>query len=145
MTLCCAVEMCQAQDEGSAQTDVDGSVGAPPRQTTGSVPAGSPSTASTGKRTREDEGKGSAEQGVESEQGGNEPAIIEKYIRFEKAVATMGLGRAWDMAPLVRVSELAVARRARLARLGDALRWEGGGAQCDNPVHSTSPRTRARV
>ena len=128
VTLCCAVEMCEAQDDGPVQTSVHGNVAAPREQATGSGAAASTgtSTASTGKRARGAQGKGSAEQGVESEQGGNrsESTIIEKYIGFETAVATMGLGRAWDMAPLIRVSELAAAERACLACLGDALGWE---------------------
>lgn len=135
MTLCCAVEMCEAQDDGPAKTIVDGSVAAPPEQPTCSVTAASTSastststsTASTGKRARGDEyeDRSSAEQGVESDQGGNgsESAIIEKYVGFEKAVAAMGLERAWDMAPLVRVSQLPFCRnRACLACLGNALR-----------------------
>lgn len=129
VTLCCAVEMCEARADGPAQTGVDGTVAAPPPQATGSVAAANSSTASTGKRTRGDEDNGSAEQGVESEQGGNgsERAVIEKYIGFGKAVSTMGLGRAWDIAPLIRVSELVFARHARLAYLGNALYWRGRG------------------
>ena len=123
VTLCCAVEMCDAREGGAAPTrptSKDGSVGAaaPPAQAAGSVAIAS--AASAGKRARKnkDEDEGNAEQGVGSEQGGengSESAIIEKYIGFEKAVATMGLGRAWEIAPLVRVSVLVC--QARLSCL----------------------------
>eukprot|EP00904_Undaria_pinnatifida_P010376 jgi/Undpi1/6469/HiC_scaffold_20.g08948.m1 len=116
VTLCCAVEMCDAREGGAAltrPTSKDGSVSAaaPPAQAAGSVAIAS--AASAGKRARrnKDEDEGNAEQGVGSEQGGengSESAIIEKYIGFEKAVATMGLRRAWEIAPLVRGEELMV-------------------------------------
>lgn len=35
-------------------------------------------------------------------------SVIDKYERFRKAVASMGLERAWDMAPLLRVSGCAI-------------------------------------
>lgn len=49
---------------------------------------------------------GGANTDVKFQEGGKERSVMDKYMGFRKAVATMGLERAWDMAPLVRVSKI---------------------------------------
>lgn len=48
-----------------------------------------------------------ATKGAELRGGGVERAVFGKYARLREAVARMGLERAWDMTPLLRVSEVA--------------------------------------
>lgn len=51
---------------------------------------------------------GGANTDAEFWEGGKERSVMDKYGAFRKAVASMGLERAWDMAPLARVSEVLV-------------------------------------
>lgn len=62
---------------------------------------------SVGKGPQAD-GDGGANIDAEFREGGKEQSVIDKYTGFRKAVASMGLERAWDMAPLVRVSEVSI-------------------------------------
>lgn len=51
---------------------------------------------------------GGATNNAELQHGNKERSVIDKYDMLRKAVARMGLERAWDMAPLLRVSEVAM-------------------------------------
>lgn len=91
--LSCAVEMCEL----------------PP------APQGADATGATVAGTVEDEPQaggddGDANKDAELQGGGAERAVVDKYSRLREAVAGMGLERAWDMTPLLRVSEPSMPR-----------------------------------
>lgn len=58
---------------------------------------------------------------AELRDGGAERSVMEKYARLRETVARMGLERAWEMTPLLRVSEVAV----RLDYIYDELSMRG--------------------
>ncbi|CAM9641777.1 unnamed protein product [Ectocarpus fasciculatus] len=122
--LCCAVEMCELQQQAppsptpptppppattttTAATTTTGATSACPGDhleqavdvaaATSSSSAGSGPPPGEGKRGEEDE---------PFREGGKERAVIDKYAGLREAVASMDLERAWDMVPLARGNEL---------------------------------------
>lgn len=110
MDLCCAVEICESQEQRPRRKGADAGVAVCQERAEGNRKVG---TASGDKRSRVD--GYSEDPKLDSEMvdfGHEEEAVIEKYAGFAKAVATMGLGRAWEMAPLLRVSGCKARARA---------------------------------
>lgn len=104
--LCCAEDICDIQQPR------------PLLSSTRPPPTGADATAASAARHQEqatlDDGAltssadgdiGVANVDAEWLEGGKERPVMAKYARFREAVASMGLERAWDMAPLIRVSE----------------------------------------
>eukprot|EP00752_Nemacystus_decipiens_P004071 g3726.t1 len=90
--LSCAVEMCGLP---------------PPPQ--GADATGATAVAESGRNTPQACGDSSgANKGEDLRDGSADQAVIEKYSRLRKAVARMGLERAWDITPLLRGNELMV-------------------------------------
>lgn len=98
--LCCAVEMSASRNEHGRQGH-SGAVAAPCPER--AEDDDSSKAWSGEKRTREE--SDGAEGMTDRGEGGEDSVIINKYVGFAKAVRSMGLGRAWSIAPLVRVSE----------------------------------------
>ncbi|CBN74516.1 conserved unknown protein [Ectocarpus siliculosus] len=111
--LCCAVEMCEPQQQAPPSP----SPPPPPtttKTTTGTIfacPADHLEQTVEAAAVTSSAGSGPppAAGGEEDEpfrEGGKERAVIYKYAGLRKAVAGMGLERAWDMVPLARGNEL---------------------------------------
>lgn len=66
-----------------------------------------PRQGSAGDESQADD-SGDADKDAGMWDGGGERAVIEKYASLRKTVARMGLERAWDMTPLLRVSEVVI-------------------------------------
>ncbi|CAN0024767.1 unnamed protein product, partial [Hapterophycus canaliculatus] len=110
--LCCAMEMCDLEEEERGQEH-----GSPPRLPPSLARA--VTTSATGHRNQAAVGgvapstpagiggpvagsNGDANRHENFREGGRARSIIEKYMGLRKAVARMGLERAWEMAPLLR-------------------------------------------
>ncbi|CAB1113427.1 unnamed protein product [Ectocarpus sp. CCAP 1310/34] len=113
LDLCCAVEMCEPRQQAPP------SPSPPPTTTmttttTGTIPAcpaahREQTVEATAVTSSVGSGPPPAAGGEEDEpfrEGGKERAVIYKYAGLRKAAASMGLERAWDMAPLARGNEL---------------------------------------
>lgn len=87
----CAVEMCGLL---------------PPPQ--GADATGAAGTGSVGSEPQAGDDSGGANKDPELRDGGAERVVIDKYLRLREAVARMGLERAWEMTPLLRVSEVSM-------------------------------------
>ena len=60
---------------------------------------------SVGNEPQADGDNGGANKDTQQD-GGAERVVIDKYSKLREAVAQMGLEKAWDMTPLLRVSEV---------------------------------------
>lgn len=94
--LSCAVDMYSCQHEP------------PPPPPPGADTTGATLTGSVGNEPQADGASGGANKDADLRDGVAERSVIDKYARLRKAVARMGLERAWDMAPLLRVSEISI-------------------------------------
>lgn len=108
--LCCAVDMCNIEQPKAAPlsttpppTGTD-AAGATRNQEQVALNGGALAGSADGDN-------GGANIGAEFWEGGKERSVMDKYSRFRKAVASMGLERAWEMAPLARVSVVLVVFR----------------------------------
>lgn len=104
LDLSCAVEMHGCQHGLSSP---------PP----GADAMGDTITGSDGKEIQADGLRGDANKDVEQRNGAAERSVINKYARLREAVARMGLERAWEMTPLLRVSEVAIQNNSAISYL----------------------------
>lgn len=95
--LSCAVEMCSGEPQG-LPTPPSGADAA-------NAPRDEEQQGLAGNSPKVDVYNGGGNIEAEVWDTGKERSVIDKYARFRQAVARMGLERAWDMAPLLRVSE----------------------------------------
>ncbi|CAM9318063.1 unnamed protein product [Ectocarpus sp. 12 AP-2014] len=114
LDLCCAVEMCEPQQQAppspsppppppTKTTTTTGTTSACPADHLEQTVEAAAVTSSAGSGPPAAAG---GEGGGPFREGGKERAVIYKYAGLRKAVASMGLERAWDMVPLARGNEL---------------------------------------